>query len=288
MTQLAERGIVMCRSLNRILVAVTLCLLTGSTLAREAGDDSESAADGVFEYAKFETFAVVDLQEDFKQMTLTLEDDHCCLYEYTSKDTLDGLFAQQYDLIDEPMKLCEFYKILTPIIARIGCGHTTVWMPGGYWKVEPDNLFPLQIRFIEDHVVIIGTYNDSVQIPPGSIIYKINDRPVNDIIQEMKANYSADAFNENFILAAIERRFSMIFARRFGFPEKYEITYTLPNQDKREIAELIPATHQSVRAVVFANFDHPKLTLELIEEKSTAIMVVKTFVYYDRVPYFKS
>ena len=253
-----------------------------------AGNGWEDAAERVFEKTKYEIFAVEETQEDFKQMRQALEDNHCCLYEYTSKETLDSLFTQQYDLIDKPMKLHEFYRILTPLTAKIGCGHTAVWMPGGYWDLGPDNLFPLQIRLIEDNVVVAGSYNDSFQIPFGSIILKINDRLINNIIEEMKANYSADAFNKNFILSQIERRFSMIFARRFGFSENYKVTYALPGRKTLEVAELLPVSLKSVRVVVFANFKHPELTLELIEEKSTAIMTIKTFAYYDRVPYFKS
>jgi len=35
------------------------------------------------------------------------------------------------------------------------------------------------------------------------------------------------------------------------------------------------------------NFNHPELGFEVIEERSTAIMTIQTFIYYDRVPMFK-
>ena len=62
----------------------------------------------------------------------------------------------------------------------------------------------------------------------------------------------------------------------------------MPDRKTKEVAELLPARLESVRAVVFANFNHPELTLELIEEKNTAVMTIKTFIYYDRVQYFES
>ncbi|MCP4581142.1 MAG: hypothetical protein GY839_05955 [candidate division Zixibacteria bacterium] len=268
---------------NILLLIIMLGILVNPTFTDEGVTDDTAG-----NYPKPKIYEVEELQEDFNQMRQTLEENHCCLYEYTSKDTFDGLFARQYNLISKPMKLYEYYKILTPLTAKVGCGHTAVWMPGSYWNLGYDNLFPLRIRIIEDNVVVAGSYNDSVQVPFGSVILKINDRPINDIIGEMQVNYSADAFNINFIQAQIERRFSMIYARRFGFPEKYEVTYALPGRKTRETAELVPANLQSVRAVIFTNFNHPELTLELIEEKSTAIMTIKTFIYYDRVPYFKS
>lgn len=87
-------------------------------------------------------FSVEEMQQDFSRMRQTLENEHCCLYEYTPKEILDSLFQYQYNLITRPLQPHEFYNILSPITAKIGCMHTAVWMPGGYWDMQPDNLFP--------------------------------------------------------------------------------------------------------------------------------------------------
>jgi len=231
-------------------------------------------------------FTIEQLQADFTQFRETLENDHCCLYEYTNKQEFDQLFDKQYTLINKPMQLHEFYKILTPITSKIGCGHTAVWMPGSYWDIDSENLFPLQFKLVEGYAVVAGVYNDSIQVPYGSIIQKINGQDMNDILDEMRSNYSADAFNIHFINAQIERRFSLIYARRFGYPEKYIVTYALPKRKTSETLELIPTTNQLVRKAVFSNFKHPPLTLELIENKNTAILTIPTYIYYDRVDYF--
>ena len=232
-------------------------------------------------------YSVQELQEDFQQMRQTLEEDHANIYEYTNKETFDKLFEQQYKLIDQPMSLNEFFKLLTPITARVGCGHTNLWMPNEYWNSGYNKLFPLQIKLIDGYAVVIGDYNSKSLVPTGSIVLVINGISIDDIIKEMKLNYSADAMNENFILSQIERRFSMIYARRFGFPEKFTVTYALPGRKTSETAELNPANIQAVRVVVFENFNHPELGFEVIEGKSTAIMTIQTFIYYDRVPMFK-
>ncbi len=233
-------------------------------------------------------FTVKELQEDFQQMRRMLEENHADLYEYTNKETFDKLFEQQYDLITQPMTLNEFFKLLTPITAGVGCGHTNLWMPDEYWNSGSGKLFPLQIKLIEGYAVVMSDYNSKSLVLAGSIVLDINGISINDIIEEMKKNYSADAFNENFILSQIERRFSLIYARRFGFPEKFTVTYALPGRKTSITAELKPANIQNVRAVVFENFNHPQLGFEIMEEKSTAIMTIQTFIYYDRVPMFKA
>jgi len=246
--------------------------------------------------SKEAVFSIDEMQEDFMQLRETLENDHCCLYEYTNKEEFNQLFDKQYGFINKPLKLHEFYKILTPITAKIGCGHTAVWMPGGFWDIGSENLFPLKIDIIEgdstkfksvgEYVVVAGTYNDSLEVPYGSIIQEINGCNIDDIISEMRANYSADAFNIHFINSQIKRRFSLIYARRFGFPERYIVKYILQGRKTSEIKTLNPASNQSVRAVVYSNFKHPPLVFETIDDRNTAILTIPTFIYYDRVPYF--
>lgn len=231
------------------------------------------------------TFSVEQMQDDFIQFRKTLEEQHCCLYEYTDKQKLDNLFDYQYSLIKKPLNPNEFFKILTPTTAKIGCGHTTVWMPGGYWDLGQNNLFPLQLRFIGDYLVITGNYGDSTMIPEGSILQEINDIPITEIVEEMRVNYSADAFNIHFINAQIERRFSLIYARRFGFADKFKVKYALPGRKTSKTSEVLPASNTSVKSVVFSNFNHPPLKMEIYDDK-TAIITIPTFVYYDRVRYF--
>ena len=226
------------------------------------------------------------LQEDFMQMCRTLKENHGALYEYTSKVEMDSLMKSQKELIRDSMYLNEFFVLLTPVIAKIGCGHTTIWMPMDYWNQNADNLFPLQIRIIGDLVSVAGSYTENEQVPRGSVLFEINDRPIEEIIREMKANYPADAMNIYFKQKAVERRFPMIYARRYGFPENYNIVYAKPGSTIRETLTLHPANNESVRSVVFRNFNTPELCMHLIPEKNTAVIRIETFIYYDRVPFF--
>jgi len=232
-------------------------------------------------------FTVEDLRHDFLQLRRILESEHCCLYEYTGKNEFDSLFDQCLKLIDRPMRYEEFFRIIAPIPAKIGCMHTALWMPGGFFNLGPNNLFPLQVRLIENQLVVIGSYRDSLEIPVGCIILEINGLPANKIMQELRGITSADAFNPYFIETQVEERFPMFYASVFGFPEKYTMTYALPGRKTRVTADLHPADIGSVRKVVFANFRYPPLSIDFIEDKKTAVMTVKTFIYYDKVDYFR-
>ncbi|MBN2354538.1 hypothetical protein JXO59_00410 [candidate division KSB1 bacterium] len=231
-------------------------------------------------------FTKQKLQEDFRQMRQTLEQNHAALYEYTAKGVMDSLFDRQFSLIQDSMALREFFVLLTPIIAKIGCGHTNVWMPMDYWNMNSDKLFPLHFRLIEDRMVVTGSYTGEEQLPRGSILLEINGRACADIIAEMTASYPADAMNPHFAQSQVERRFPMIYSRRFGFPEAYRVTYALPGRKTRRSRILTPAHNEAVRDVVFKNFRNPELSLRLLTDRNAAVLRIETFIYYDRVTYF--
>ena len=231
-------------------------------------------------------FGTKELQNDFVELRKSLEEIHCCLYEYTSKEEFDSLFENQFKLINKSMGYHEFFNVVTPLIVKVGCMHTGIWMPNEFWELGADNLFPLQLKLIEGHAVVSGYHNDAVQVPIGSIILEINSRPINEIINTVKNSYSADAINKQFQLAQFEKRFPMTYASIYGFPERYTVTYALPGRKTKETKELIPANLQSVRKIVFKNFNYPPLTLTILEDKNTAVVKIPSFMFYDRVEYF--
>jgi predicted O-methyltransferase YrrM len=231
--------------------------------------------------------SVEDMRHDFQQLGKILENEHCCLYEYTGKKEFNAIFERRFQLIDRPMRAEEFFRIIAPIAAKVGCMHTALWMPGKFFNRGADSLFPLQVKLIENELVVTGSYREAQDVPVGSILQEINGMAADKIIDELRTITSADALNPHFIDSQVEKRFPMFYASVFGFPEKCTVTYSLPGRRARVTADLSPADIGSVRKVIFANFNHPPLTLEFMEDRRTAVMTVKTFVYYDRVDYFR-
>jgi len=249
--------------------------------------DARSSGDIMFISPEAPLLTVEDMRQDFLQLRRILENEHGSLYEYTSKEEFDGLFDRQFRLIDKPLRYEEFFRIIAPITAKVGCMHTALWMPGKFFNLGADNLFPLRVKLVEEDLVVTGSYRDDLEVPVGSVILKINGLPAGKIVDALRSITSADARNPYFIDTQVEKRFPMFYASVFGFPAKHTVTYALPGRKTRVTADLHPADIGSVRKVIFANFDHPRLTLDFIEDKKAAVMTIKTFIYYDRVDYFK-
>jgi hypothetical protein len=227
------------------------------------------------------------LKQDFIQFRNLLEENHCCLYEYTSKACMDSLFDANFNRITDSMRFEEYFRLLAPITARIGCMHTATWMPGGFFNPNSGNMFPLKFRLIDGFAVVTGSYNDTCEIPRGSILQEINGLPLSSIIDSLRTMTSADALNPWFKDAQLTRRFSMFYASYFGFPKEYMIKYALPGRKTSKTVTVNPADIESVRAFVFSHFNSPPLRFEILEDKKTALMTIETFIYYDRVDYFR-
>jgi len=234
------------------------------------------------------SFSPLALQEDIKQFRNILENEHCCLYEYTPKAKLDSLFDAHYSLIDHEMERDEFFMLLAPITAKVGCMHTATWMPGRFFITKPKMMFPLTLKLIDEKVIVDGSYHTLSEVPRGSIILEINNKPIEDIIEQLRKITSADALNPYFINAQMIKRFSLFYANIYGLPDQYEIKYLPTGLNKPEVKKLTPVDHESIRKVVFSHFNSPPLGFDIEEEENTAIMTVPTFIYYDKVEYFRS
>jgi hypothetical protein len=257
---------------------IALLSFLGVTLAQGRGPASSDAPP---------LFSVEDLRRDLLQLRRILEEEHACPFEYTSKAEFDVLFEERHRLIDRPMRYEEFFRIAAPLAAKVGCLHTALWMPGKFFELGKDDMFPLRVRLIEGRLVVAGGYGGPPEVPAGSVLHDINGLAADKVFDALRAITSADALNPYFIDTQVEKRFSMFYASVFGFPESYMVSYVPPGGKTPKTAALKPTDLATVRKVVFANFDHPPLTLELREDIRTAVMTVRTFVYYDRVDDFR-
>ena len=90
------------------------------------------------EYFSFPVvFTQAKLQADFKQFRSILEGTHPALYDYTEKAVLDSLFDLNYSAIQGDMSFRNFLMLMTEVISQVGCGHSSLWIPGTYWAVAP-------------------------------------------------------------------------------------------------------------------------------------------------------
>ena len=225
------------------------------------------------------------LRADFRQARVLLEENHPALYDYSSKEFMDSLFEHYYDMIDASMDFITFYQNLSVIMAHIGCGHTKLWMPESYWESTPDKFFPLKLIISDEMVMISGSYTGEEIIPIGSEIIAINEKPINEIMAELREMESSDGFIESFKISTIQKRFPYKYAMMYGFPDQFNITYIPPDMGIPGVLGLPAMSRDHFKSVPRRG---DELSFKQIDGYDLALMTINTFSYYSEVPMFRA
>ncbi len=240
-----------------------------------------------FHYDEYFTYPVMfsrkKLKEDFLQFRNILESTHPALYDYTSKEILDSIFDSNYKKINSKLDFSSFLILLTEVISQVGCGHSSLWVPGKFWNVAPEKLFPLKLVVSDNKTFVKGDFNNSQEIPLGSEIISINNQPVQLIIKRLSSLTSADGFNSSYRQAKVSQNFSVKYAFAFGFPESFIIEYIAPNSKKILQKEIVPVSKETIDK---SKSNHAELSFRQIEESSIGILTINTFGYYGEVQMF--
>lgn len=109
-----------------------------------------------------------------------LEEDHPSLYWYTPKDSINFYFNTTYARITDSMTEPRFRILLSYVISKINCGHTTVRYSKKYSRyLDTVRMpqFPLSIKLWNDTAVVYANLhrNDSV-LTRGTVITSINGK----------------------------------------------------------------------------------------------------------------
>jgi len=232
-------------------------------------------------------FTIEELKADFQQMSELMEKVHSILYKFTDRPTFNQFVKDQFAKIDKPMSLTEFYKILSPVLARIGCGHSSLWLPKGYWKNASAKLMPLRLVFLDGKAYVWRFYRKVEGIPEGIEILSINGKPIPEILNALKANISADGYMDSRKLYKINQAPSFFYGLQFGFPDKFRFVFRFSDQSEPQSFEGTPVDLKTVEdaetEINTTEFNPLDFTLDLkiLNQSDTAVLTIRSFVYYE-------
>jgi hypothetical protein len=242
--------------------------------------------------------SAAELTSDLRQIRVLLETRHPALYAFTARPTFDSLFGQAQDLVDRPMTSREFFQIAAPIVARVGCGHTTLTMAVDSLTGYADRFLPLRVFVAGERAYVCrtlaaaGDRNDL--IPPGAELLTINGVAVPDILTRMRAVISADGGNDGWKTALLNGgALYDLYALLFGFPEAFDLTFrpaadaswaragagtaSLPAVSRQVVTDLLAkrgANHTT-------STGDPRIDFTLTDGAAAAILTIETFAYYN-------
>jgi C-terminal processing protease CtpA/Prc len=173
------------------------------------------------------------LEKDYTVFENLLEESHPGLYWYTSKDSMDYYFSWGKQKIKDSLTEPEFRKVLSYVISKMNCGHTTVRSSKKYSRyldtLRIEKFFPLSLKLWDDTTVVAANLNrrDSV-LKRGTVIEAIDHKPLKEITDTLFKFISSDGYNLSHKFQSLSNRgvFGSLYSSVYGMPSRYTIDYS--------------------------------------------------------------
>ncbi len=176
-------------------------------------------------------FSPHEVAYDYKVFENVLKEFHPGLYWYTSKDSMEYFFRRGEEQLKDSMTEQQFRKVLSYVVSKIYCGHTSV-KPSRYYFRHMDSsrykLFPLSLKFWEDTAAVAANLNrnDSI-LRRGTVVISVNNKSIKEITDTLFQYLPADGYNRTHKFQTLSNRgfFGSSYASVFGPSDNYTINY---------------------------------------------------------------
>lgn len=148
-------------------------------------------------YDPAKKYTEAELKKDFAVMRSALEYMHPGIYWYSSRESIKKCLDSSYAQINRPMTEREFYWLLSPVLARVKCGHTYPRMSQAYEDAggEEFTYLPMEVFWDGERLFVVSNRSTDSSLAPGDEIRSIGGMPVADLAREAREVQSADGGN---------------------------------------------------------------------------------------------
>lgn len=230
-------------------------------------------------------YSINSLQQDFELLRGALEESHAGIYWYRTKAEMDKAFNTAYQSLDHEMTELEYYRILAPLISKIGCGHTWIaTTEATQQKIwEHGKVLPLKLKFIENEAYCLqNNSNDSTSIQIGDQILSINKYSIDSLLMLSKKFSHGDGFIEVGKWRILDNAFNQFFTLFIEQPDEYRIEFKKNDGRVREVI-IQPLTLTDIESISKRRYpDNRKkevenINLKFIGNNTAALLRVKEF-----------
>ncbi|HVZ56297.1 MAG TPA: S41 family peptidase [Chitinophagaceae bacterium] len=189
-------------------------------------------------------FALEELQADYRVFEGILKQSHPGLYWYTTPDSMEWYFRWGQSRLHDTMTGPEFRQVLSYVVSRIACGHTSVKPPRHAERYIDSNalrLFPLSLKCWPDTAVVAANLDHDTLLRRGTVVTAINGMPMQQIVDSLFAFLPADGHNLTHKYQTLSNRgsFGNRFTSVFGRQDRFRISFL--DSTGREQTAILPA-----------------------------------------------
>jgi hypothetical protein len=135
---------------------------------------------------------------------------HPGFYQFTAKDRFNFLIDSTLYTVNDSLTELQYYRILKPLIAKIGCMHTGVSLSKEYdnYLGNTSTFIPIEV-FIDSQnkVYLANSYDTVLGDQIGSEVISINGKPTYDILTRLLQAIPSDGYNQTEKILILNHRF---------------------------------------------------------------------------------
>lgn len=156
-------------------------------------------------------YPVEKLQRDYTLFRNILEESHPSVNWFTPADSMNYYFDWGYRQLTDSMTEPQFRSILSYVIAKVKCGHTSTRYSRKYLRwldTARLPLFPISVKVLDNDTVLLNNTlkRSNVVLPRGTILTHLDGRPISKVIDHLVDYIPADGHNDSYLKQTISNR----------------------------------------------------------------------------------
>lgn len=185
-----------------------------------------------------ETMTADEMRRDYAKLVGALKEGAPTLYLYTPEAGMDAYFRRMEKQFSEPMLRREFCRRVYETVAAVNDAHTQVMAGRGsesWFKGEKSRL-PFKLRILNGRAYVERDYGIG-EAWIGSQVLTLNDRPMNQIIEDMSPLVSTDGANRTGVYYQLGETtpFALRYRMLYGPAETFKIQFRKPGGEEEEL-----------------------------------------------------
>lgn len=215
---------------------------------------------------------------DLDQLGKSLLKIHPNALKFISQADFTKIVEESNSKITDNTTFGEFSYMCNKIIVSVHCSHTGMGVFYPEQEMLPiSQLFPMQTRWIDNHLYVIDPLNNSDQVKPKDEILTINGIPATTILDDIYQHIPAQGYVKTTKNHVFNNFSSSMIPYALGFPDRYSIVV---KGSKNPIV-----LHKAEKALGpywdYLQYCQNQLCLTFMDDQKTALLTISSFNYYN-------
>ena len=228
-----------------------------------------------------EKFPADSLKTWTSELMKELSESHPGFYRYTTKKEFDSIINNTVNNITDSLNTIQYYRTIKPLIAQIGCLHTSLNLTEQYEDFidKKSNLIPIEVLIdINNQVFISKNHSKNESIKLKCELLSINGKPISDILDILIKSIPSDGYNSTLKTLLLNHRFAFWYRSMIDLSETFEIETKFNNSLKTfNLNGVTSAEFESIESLQSVNSEQ----LAFVINDNTGILKIKSFAKTD-------